>query len=101
VLRTSRFVENQNWLWIAQCGACTIHLDGPLLFAPVTPVSALENAEITTIEGISGKWRHPSQKAWVEHDLPQCGYCQWSKSMSALALLKSNPLSSDEIDNAM
>ncbi|SFB01030.1 (2Fe-2S)-binding protein [Algoriphagus aquimarinus] len=87
---------------IAQCGACTIHLDGNAVRSCQLPVSAAENAEITTIEGISEKGDHPVQKAWLEHDVPQCGYCQAGQIMSATALLKSNPSPSDEdIDNAM
>lgn len=87
---------------IAQCGACTIHLDGNAVRSCQLPVSAAENAEITTIEGISENGDHPVQKAWLEHDVPQCGYCQAGQIMSATALLKSNPSPSDEdIDNAM
>ena len=87
---------------IAQCGACTIHLDGNAVRSCQLPVSAAENAEITTIEGISEKGDHPVQKAWLGHDVPQCGYCQAGQIMSATALLKSNPSPSDEdIDNAM
>lgn len=87
---------------IAQCGACTIHLDGNAVRSCQLPVSAAEGAEITTIEGISEKGDHPVQKAWMEHDVPQCGYCQAGQIMSAVALLKENPNPSDEdIDNAM
>ena len=87
---------------IAQCGACTIHLDGAAIRSCQLPVSAAEGAEITTIEGISENGDHPVQKAWLEHDVPQCGYCQAGQIMSATALLKSNPSPSDEdIDNAM
>ncbi|WP_236032819.1 (2Fe-2S)-binding protein [Algoriphagus pacificus] len=87
---------------IAQCGACTIHLDGTATRSCQLPVSAAEGAEITTIEGISEKGDHPVQKAWLEHDVPQCGYCQAGQIMSAVALLKDNPSPSDEdIDNAM
>ncbi|SHO60769.1 (2Fe-2S)-binding protein [Algoriphagus zhangzhouensis] len=87
---------------IAQCGACTIHLDGNAVRSCQLPVSAVENSEITTIEGLSGEGDHPVQKAWIEHDVPQCGYCQAGQIMSAAALLKNNPTPSDEdIDNAM
>lgn len=87
---------------IAQCGACTIHLDGNAVRSCQLPVSAAEGAEITTIEGISEKGDHPVQKAWMELDVPQCGYCQAGQIMSAVALLKENPNPSDEdIDNAM
>ncbi len=87
---------------IAQCGACTIHMDGAAIRSCQLPVSAAEGAEITTIEGISENGDHPVQKAWLEHDVPQCGYCQAGQIMSAVALLKDNPTPSDEdIDNAM
>lgn len=87
---------------IAQCGACTIHLDGAAIRSCQLPVSAAEGAEITTIEGISENGDHPVQKAWIAHDVPQCGYCQAGQIMSAVALLKDNPTPSDaDIDNAM
>lgn len=87
---------------VAQCGACTIHLDGVAVRACQLPVSSAENQEITTIEGISENGDHPVQKAWLEHDLPQCGYCQAGQIMTAVALLNENPLPSDqEIENAM
>ncbi|WP_425638014.1 (2Fe-2S)-binding protein [Algoriphagus yeomjeoni] len=87
---------------IAQCGACTIHLDGAAIRSCQLPVSAAEGAELTTIEGISENGDHPVQKAWLEHDVPQCGYCQAGQIMSAVALLKDNPTPSDtDIDNAM
>jgi aerobic-type carbon monoxide dehydrogenase small subunit (CoxS/CutS family) len=87
---------------IAQCGACTIHLNGNAVRSCQLPVSVAENKEITTIEGISGNVDHPVQKAWLEHDVPQCGYCQAGQIMSAVALLKSKPNPSDEdIDSAM
>lgn len=87
---------------VAQCGACTIHLDGVAVRACQLPVSSAENQEITTIEGISENGDHPVQKAWLEHDVPQCGYCQAGQIMSAVALLNENPLPSDqEIENAM
>lgn len=87
---------------IAQCGACTIHLNGNAVRSCQLPVSVAENKEITTIEGISENGDHPVQKAWMEHDVPQCGYCQAGQIMSAVALLKSKPNpSDDDIDNAM
>lgn len=86
---------------IAQCGACTVHLDGNAVRSCSLPVSAV-SGEITTIEGLSEKADHVLQKAWVEHDVPQCGYCQAGQIMNAAALLNrnSNP-SMDEIENAM
>lgn len=87
---------------IAQCGACTIHLDGNAVRSCQLPVSAAEGASITTIEGLSENGDHPVQKAWMEHDVPQCGYCQAGQIMTAAALLKQNPTPSDEdIENAM
>ena len=87
---------------IAQCGACTIHLNGNAIRSCQLPVSAAANKEITTIEGISENGDHVVQKAWLEHDVPQCGYCQAGQIMSAVALLKNKPNPSDEdIDNAM
>lgn len=87
---------------IAQCGACTVHLNGNAVRSCTLPVSAIGDAEITTIEGLSENGDHPVQKAWLEHDVPQCGYCQAGQIMSAAALLSSNPNPSDvEIDSAM
>lgn len=87
---------------IAQCGACTIHLNGTATRACQLPVSAVGNSEVTTIEGISEKGDHPVQQAWLEHDVPQCGYCQAGQIMSAVSLLKANPTPSDEeIEAAM
>jgi isoquinoline 1-oxidoreductase subunit alpha len=87
---------------IAQCGACTIHLDGVAVRSCQLPVSAIQNKSITTIEGLSEKGDHPVQKAWLEHDVAQCGYCQSGQIMSAVALLKKNPSPTDaEIDSAM
>jgi isoquinoline 1-oxidoreductase alpha subunit len=87
---------------IAQCGACTIHLDGEAVRSCITFVSEVGNKEITTIEGLSEKGDHPVQKAWLEHDVSQCGYCQPGQIMSAVALLRSNPDPTDkEIESAM
>ena len=87
---------------IAQCGACTIHLDGEAIRSCVTPISAAEGKTITTIEGLSSDRSHPVQRAWIEEDVPQCGYCQSGQIMSAAALLEENPDPGDgEIDAAM
>ena len=87
---------------MAQCGACTIHLDGNATRSCSVPVSAVGDMEITTIEGLSENGDHPVQKAWMEVDVPQCGYCQAGQIMSAAALLKSNPKPTDaEIESAM
>lgn len=87
---------------IAQCGACTVHLDGKATRSCVLPVSAVGDQEITTIEGLSENGDHPVQKAWLEHDVPQCGYCQAGQLMSAAALLNENPTPTDEqIETAM
>lgn len=87
---------------IAQCGACTVHLNGNAIRSCSVSVSAVGDNEITTIEGLSETGDHPVQKAWLEHDVPQCGYCQAGQIMSAVALLEQNPDPSDEeIDSAM
>ncbi len=87
---------------VAACGACTIHLNGNAVRACQLPVSAVANGEITTIEGLSKNGDHPVQKAWLEHDVAQCGYCQTGQIMSAAALLKKNPNPTDEqIEQAM
>lgn len=87
---------------IAQCGACTIHLNGNAVRSCQLPVSTVANKEITTIEGLSENGDHPVQKAWLEHDVAQCGYCQTGQIMSASALLKTNPNPSEaQIDTAM
>ena len=85
---------------VAQCGACTVHVNGNAVRSCQLPVSAVANQEITTIEGLSAKGDHPVQKAWLEHDVAQCGYCQAGQIMSAVALLKNNPKPSDEDINA-
>ena len=81
---------------VAQCGACTVHLGDAAVRSCQLPVSAIGNKAITTIEGLSANGDHPLQKAWIEHDVPQCGYCQAGQIMSAAALLKKNPTPSDE-----
>jgi aerobic-type carbon monoxide dehydrogenase small subunit (CoxS/CutS family) len=87
---------------IAQCGACTIHLEGNAVRSCSVPVSAAANKKITTIEGLSENGDHPVQKAWLELDVAQCGYCQTGQIMSAAALLKNNPHPTDaQIDAAM
>jgi len=87
---------------IGQCGACTVHLDGAPARACQTPVSAVNGAQITTIEGLSPDGTHPVQQAWQEIDVPQCGYCQAGQLMSAAALLERNPVPTDaDIDIAM
>ncbi|RYF67159.1 MAG: (2Fe-2S)-binding protein [Cytophagaceae bacterium] len=87
---------------IAQCGACTVHLDGAPIRSCSVPVSAVAGQKITTIEGLSKNADHPVQKAWIEHQVPQCGYCQSGQIMSAVALLKQIPKPTDaDIDAAM
>ena len=87
---------------IAQCGACTVHVDGANLRACVTPASAVAGRKITTIEGLSADGSHPVQKAWAELDAVQCGYCQSGQIMSAAALLAKVPSPTDtDIDQAL
>lgn len=81
---------------IAQCGACTVHLNGKATRACVTPIKSIGNAKITTIEGLSEDLSHPVQQAWIAHDVPQCGYCQAGQMMNASALLAENATPSDE-----
>ncbi len=81
---------------IAQCGACTIHIDGEAVRSCVYPVGAIENEKITTIEGLSDNGTHPVQQAWAELDIPQCGFCQPGMMMAVAALLKENPKATDE-----
>lgn len=84
------------------CGACTVHLNGTPIRSCQLPVSAAGGHEIVTIEGLATDEGHPLQEAWIEHDVPQCGYCQAGQIMSAAALLRSNPDPSDaEIDSAL
>lgn len=87
---------------IAQCGACTVHLNGSPVRACVTPTQAAIGQQITTIEGIGGEKMHPVQQAWIDEQVPQCGYCQSGQIMSAAALLARNPAPTDtDIDLAM
>ena len=87
---------------IAQCGACTIHLDGQAIRSCQTAVSDAEGKAVTTIEGLDSNGQHPLQKAWLAVGVPQCGYCQVGQIMSAAALLKETPKPTDQdIDNAM
>lgn len=84
------------------CGACTVHLNGTAIRSCITPLSAIEGQKITTIEGLSDDADHPVQQAWIENNVPQCGYCQPGQIMSASALLANNPSPTDsDIDNAM
>ena len=87
----------------AQCGACTVHVDGLAVRSCSVPVSAVSGAKITTIEGLaSGGKLHKVQKAWLDHDVPQCGYCQSGMIMAVAALLKKNPKPTDaDIDAAI
>ncbi|MDF2095365.1 (2Fe-2S)-binding protein [Aquibaculum arenosum] len=87
---------------VAQCGACTLHVDGEPVRSCVFPLSEAEGRSVTTIEGLSNDGSHPVQRAWVELDVPQCGYCQSGQIMSAVALLAQNARPSDaDIDAAM
>ena len=87
---------------IAQCGACTVHLEGKNRRSCVTPVSIVAGKKVTTIEGVAGKEAEAVQKAWVAIDVPQCGFCQSGQVMSAIGLLKAKARPSDtDIDNAM
>jgi isoquinoline 1-oxidoreductase subunit alpha len=87
---------------MAQCGACTVHLNGEAVRSCVTPVSRAAGREVTTIEGLSPDLNHPLQQAWIAEDVPQCGYCQSGQLMSAAVLLREKPRPTDEdIDRAM
>ena len=87
---------------MAQCGACTVHIDGVPTRSCVTPLSTVGDKKVTTIEGLSADASHPVQKAWIELQVPQCGYCQSGQIMSAVALLEAKPTPTDaDIDTAM
>jgi aerobic-type carbon monoxide dehydrogenase small subunit (CoxS/CutS family) len=87
---------------IAQCGACTVHLEGQAIRSCLTKISQIGDKEITTIEGLSENGDHPVQEAWKELDVPQCGYCQAGQIMTAAAFLERNPgPNTEEIRNAM
>ena len=86
----------------AQCGACTVHVNGNPVRSCITPVSAIAGKKVTTIEGLSPAADHPLQKAWIAEQVPQCGYCQSGQIMSAAALLAKTPAPTDaQIDTAM
>ena len=87
---------------IGQCGACTVHLNGAAVRSCQIPIASVGDEKITTIEGLSSNGEHPIQKAWIEHDVPQCGYCQAGQIMSAASLLDITPNpTDDEIDAGM
>jgi isoquinoline 1-oxidoreductase alpha subunit len=87
---------------VAQCGSCSVHIDGEITRSCVIPVSAVGNRRVTTIEGVSADASHPVQKAWLELDVPQCGYCQSGQIMAAISLLRAKPRPTDrDIDEAM
>ena len=87
---------------VAACGACTVHVDGNAVRACVTPLSAVAGRKVTTIEGLDPRGDHAVQRAWREHDVPQCGYCQSGQIMQAVALLREKPKPTEQdIDSAM
>lgn len=103
VLRdTVRLTGTKFGCGIGQCGACTVHLNGIAVRSCQTPIAVVEGAQVTTIEGLSPDGNHPVQQAWVEQQVPQCGYCQSGQIMSAVALLAETAHPTDEdIDRAM
>jgi isoquinoline 1-oxidoreductase subunit alpha len=103
VLREHLHLEGTKYgCGVAMCGACTIHLNGNAVRSCQLPVAAIGSGEVTTIEGLSAKGDHPVQKAWIEEDVAQCGYCQTGQIMSAAALLKKYPNPTEaQIDAAM
>jgi isoquinoline 1-oxidoreductase subunit alpha len=87
---------------IAQCGACTVHVNGEAMRSCSVPIGTIEGAKVTTIEGLSPESRHPVQQAWLAEDVPQCGYCQSGQIMAAVAFLEQNPKPTDaDIDNGL
>jgi isoquinoline 1-oxidoreductase subunit alpha len=87
---------------MAQCGACTVHVDGQAIRSCVMPVGRVAGKDVTTIEGLSPELSHPLQRAWLEIDVPQCGYCQSGQIMSAAALLRQKPNpTGDDVDEAL
>ncbi|MFN3192663.1 MAG: (2Fe-2S)-binding protein [Aureliella sp.] len=87
---------------VSECGACTVHVDGEAIQSCVTSLGEVVGSEVTTIEGLSTDGSHPVQKAWKEHSVPQCGYCQVGQMMQAAAMLKDNKNpTDDDIDSAM
>lgn len=96
-----RLVGTKYGCGMAQCGACTVHLDGIAMRSCVLPISDVGAQSVTTIEGLSENNDHPLQEAWLEHDVPQCGYCQAGQIMNAAALLSDTPNPTDEDIDAM
>lgn len=96
-----RLVGTKYGCGMAQCGACTVHLDGVAMRSCVLPISQVGAQSVTTIEGLSENNNHPLQEAWLEHDVPQCGYCQAGQIMNAAALLSDTPNPTDEDIDAM
>ena len=99
---TLNFTGTKYGCGMGLCGACTVHIDGEAVRSCLTPVSAALGRKVTTIEGLSPDGRHPLQRAWVEHRVPQCGYCQAGQIMNAASFLARNPSpSAAEVDRAM